>query len=63
MLRHELVTGLARDPGRHLILVTATPHSGKEEQFRNLLALLQPWARLVTSRPYGRLIAALEGRA
>jgi hypothetical protein len=42
MLRHELVKGLAKDGQRHLILVTATPHSGKEEQFRNLLALLQP---------------------
>ncbi len=40
MLRHELVSRLARDPRRHLILVTATPHSGKEEGFRNLLALL-----------------------
>ena len=42
MLRHELVKGLAKDGKRHLILVTATPHSGKDEQFRNLLALLQP---------------------
>ena len=42
MLRHELVTGLAKDPGRHLILVTATPHSGKDAGFRNLLALLGP---------------------
>jgi superfamily II DNA or RNA helicase len=42
MLRHELVKGLAKDTGRHLILVTATPHSGKEEGFRNLLALLSP---------------------
>ena len=41
MLRHELVKGLAKDVGRHLILVTATPHSGKEEGFRNLLALLE----------------------
>jgi superfamily II DNA or RNA helicase len=41
MLRHELVTGLAKDD-RHLILVTATPHSGKDEGFRNLLALLKP---------------------
>ena len=40
MLRHELVTGLAKDPARRLILVTATPHSGKEDGFRNLLALL-----------------------
>ena len=42
MLRHELVNGLAKDPARHLILVTATPHSGKDEGFRNLLALLSP---------------------
>lgn len=42
MLRHELVRGLAKDASRHLILVTATPHSGKEEGFRNLLALLSP---------------------
>lgn len=38
--RHELVKGLAAKPNRHLILVTATPHSGKEEAFRSLLALL-----------------------
>lgn len=40
--RHTLVARLAEDPGRHLILVTATPHSGHEEAFRSLLALLDP---------------------
>lgn len=40
--RHELVSGLASDRARHLVLVTATPHSGKEEAFRSLLALLDP---------------------
>jgi len=40
--RHELLTEVARDQRRHLVLVTATPHSGKEEGFRNLLALLDP---------------------
>jgi superfamily II DNA or RNA helicase len=40
--RHQLVTGLAADPARHLLLVTATPHSGKEAAFRSLLALLDP---------------------
>ncbi|NQW71110.1 MAG: DEAD/DEAH box helicase, partial [Actinobacteria bacterium] len=35
--RYELLRKLAANPDRHLILVTATPHSGKEEGFRNLL--------------------------
>lgn len=38
--RNELVRGLAEDANRHLILVTATPHGGKEESFRSLLSLL-----------------------
>ena len=38
--RHALVSDLAKDPHRHLILVTATPHSGKDESFRSLLGLL-----------------------
>lgn len=40
--RHALVRGLAADPGRHLILVTATPHSGNEGAFRSLLGFLHP---------------------
>lgn len=40
--RHQLVAGLAANKERHLILVTATPHSGKEEAFRSLLQLLNP---------------------
>ncbi len=40
--RYELVRDLAADPTRHLILVTATPHTGKDEAFRNLLGLLRP---------------------
>src|SRR5690606_11945042 len=38
--RYELVAALAADPKRHLVLVTATPHSGKEAAFRSLLAIL-----------------------
>jgi superfamily II DNA or RNA helicase len=40
--RFDLLTDLAQDAARHLILVTATPHSGKDEGFRNLLGLLDP---------------------
>ena len=38
--RHALVRALSDDEERHLVLVTATPHSGKEEAFRSLLSLL-----------------------
>ena len=36
--RHRLVRGLADDSDRHLVLVTATPHSGKTDAFRSLIA-------------------------
>lgn len=38
--RHELLQRLAADSDRHVILVTATPHSGKEDAFRSLLGIL-----------------------
>ena len=38
--RYRLVRELADDPNRHIILATATPHSGVEESFRSLLGLL-----------------------
>lgn len=40
--RYDLLRRLAADSSRHLILVTATPHSGKEEGFKNLVGLLDP---------------------
>src|SRR5207245_7664464 len=40
--RHQLLKQLSARENRHLILVTATPHSGKEEAFRSLLTLLKP---------------------
>ncbi len=38
--RHDLLKALAANGERHLVLVTATPHSGKDEAFRSLLGLL-----------------------
>lgn len=40
--RYHLVSRLAKKPGQQLILLTATPHSGKPEEFHSLLGLLQP---------------------
>ena len=40
--RHQLLCDLARNERRHLILLTATPHSGIEAGFRSLLGLLRP---------------------
>jgi superfamily II DNA or RNA helicase len=40
--RHSLLKAVAQNPNRHLILLTATPHSGVEEAFRSLLGLLRP---------------------
>jgi superfamily II DNA or RNA helicase len=40
--RYQLVRGLAARAGQHLLLVTATPHSGKDADFRALLTLLDP---------------------
>ncbi len=41
-LRFELLQRLAKDTERHLLLLTATPHSGDEVAFYNLLSLLDP---------------------
>jgi superfamily II DNA or RNA helicase len=41
-LRFELLQRLVKDEDRHLIMLTATPHSGDETAFYNLLSLLDP---------------------
>ncbi|WP_030674139.1 DEAD/DEAH box helicase [Streptomyces cellulosae] len=41
-LRYELLRKVSADADRHLLLLTATPHSGKESAFRNLLGLVRP---------------------
>jgi superfamily II DNA or RNA helicase/Arc/MetJ family transcription regulator len=40
--RFELLRKIAEDPNRHLLLLTATPHSGDEQAFSRLLSLLDP---------------------
>lgn len=40
--RHDLLCQVAEDASRHLVLLTATPHSGVEESFLSLLGLLRP---------------------
>ncbi|MBN9277181.1 MAG: DEAD/DEAH box helicase, partial [Hyphomicrobium sp.] len=40
--RFELLSGLARNSERRMILLTATPHSGDEEAFARLLSLIDP---------------------
>ena len=39
--RHHLLRDLADNPEQHLIMLTATPHSGKPEGFHSLLGLLR----------------------
>jgi superfamily II DNA or RNA helicase len=40
--RYHLVSRIAAKPGQHLVMLTATPHSGKPEEFQSLLGLLKP---------------------
>ncbi len=49
--RYELLHGLSESPTRHLVLLTATPHSGDEAAFFRLLGLLD--------RDFGRLADAV----
>ena len=40
--RYELLKGLVSEKARHLVMLTATPHSGDEEAYFRLLGLLHP---------------------
>jgi superfamily II DNA or RNA helicase len=40
--RYHLLHDLAKDQKRQILLLTATPHSGKDEEFQSLLGLLKP---------------------
>jgi superfamily II DNA or RNA helicase len=52
--RYQLLKGLAADAARHLVLLTATPHSGDDEAFFNLLGLLQPDFTQLKDLPAGQ---------
>lgn len=52
--RYQLLKGLAADPARHLLMLTATPHSGDEEAFFNLLGLLRPDFTQLKDLPAGQ---------
>ncbi|MCP4689518.1 MAG: DEAD/DEAH box helicase, partial [Desulfobacterales bacterium] len=38
----RLIRDIANKPGQHMVYLTATPHSGKAEQFNALLGLVRP---------------------
>lgn len=40
--RYHLVHDISKNEKQHLLLLTATPHSGKDAEFRSLLGLLKP---------------------
>ncbi|THC45871.1 helicase-related protein [Massilia sp. Mn16-1_5] len=52
--RYQLLKGLAADAERHLVLLTATPHSGDEDAFFNLLGLLRADFTQLKSLPAGQ---------
>ena len=41
-LRYHLLNDIAKKEKQHLVLLTATPHSGKQAEFQSLLGLLKP---------------------
>src|SRR5208337_1694341 len=60
--RYQLLRGLAEDPNRHMVFLTATPHSGDEEAFHNLLGLLDPAFRTIYAMPEGDIRQRLRER-
>lgn len=47
-LRYSLIYDLSQKDKQHLVLLTATPHSGKPEEFQSLLGLLKPKFETIT---------------
>ena len=40
--RYQLIKDISKKPGQHMMYLTATPHSGKAQQFSSLLGLIKP---------------------
>ena len=60
--RWKLVKSIAEDPSRHIVLATATPHSGNQLGFANLLSLLKPeFAAFSDGEPHPELRQELAG--
>ncbi len=60
--RYQLLKGLAESrPQRGLVLLTATPHSGDDTAFHNLLGLLDPKFASLAEMPEGDTRRALRG--
>lgn len=56
--RYALLRELADDPARHLLLLTATPHSGDQKAYQRLLGLLDPSLAVPDSgEPWRRRLA------
>ncbi|MHC5729080.1 MAG: DEAD/DEAH box helicase family protein [Nostoc sp.] len=56
--RHQLIQQIAEKKDRHLLLLSATPHSGIEQSFLSLLGLLQPeFEQLLNSPKHQSLLA------
>ena len=59
--RYRLLKGLAESRAdRHIVLLTATPHSGDDAAFHNLLGLLDPRFALLAEMPEGEERRALR---
>jgi superfamily II DNA or RNA helicase len=60
--RYDLLKGLVSEQARHLVMLTATPHSGDEDAYFRLLGLLHPdFAGLQTAEE-GLMRGALRSR-
>ena len=59
--RYQLLKGLAdSEPQRHMVFLTATPHSGDDTAFHNLLGLLQPKFAALADAPEGEMRRGLR---